>query len=194
MKNAAYPRRLIIGFSLAVLLNAPGGFGRRAAAMQITFVQAPANRNQEQTPQENREALPPEKKKSLSQFGPEDVFPQTEEQNQSRRQGSRRGAQTAPSPSPSPTPSATPNRSASPEATTAPAVAIPASAAPGPPDGATTGGGSLQQLTGTRNSTSADSPSNWALPVLSVLALIVSGALIYVLLKLRDKIREGSPG
>jgi hypothetical protein len=52
----------------------------------------------------------------------------------------------------------------------------------------------VQQLAPTQQSSIAPTASEWTVPALSILALIVSVALIYVLIKLREKIREGSSG
>src|SRR5689334_10101503 len=85
------------------------------AVGQITFVQAPPRnpQTQPQSQQQGQQGLPPEKKKSLSKYGPEDVFPGAREQEdnapQPTRKNSRQSSGTAASRSvtrPSPTPPA----------------------------------------------------------------------------------------
>ncbi|MGE0126955.1 MAG: hypothetical protein AB7U82_02530 [Blastocatellales bacterium] len=177
----------LIVSSLAVVALA--GFGQKAVMAQITFVQTPQNRNQTQ----NQRGLPPEKKKSLSRYGPEDVFPGVNQQEESRgrnsgqRQRSRRASTSRPASAPrqSPTPAATP------VLTPSSASSQPATAKPSPTLMAVLGN-QFQQAAPARQSSSTQSASPWTVPVLSGLALIVSIALIYVLTRLIEKIREDS--
>lgn len=184
---------LIVSF-LAVAALA--GFGQQAVMAQITFVQTP-NRNQTQNQTQNQRGLSPEKKRSLSRYGPEDVFPSANEQEESRRQNSRtrQRSQTAPASRPAPTPrqSSTPaaTPAALPVATLSPEPTQPATAKPSPTMIAAFGN-QVQQLPAAPQSSSTQPAPPWTVPVLAGLALIVSIALIYVLTKLIEKIREDS--
>jgi len=181
----------LIGSSLAVAACAGfcQHFGQQAVVAQITFVQTPQNRNQPQSQNQNQRGLPPEQKKSLSRYGPEDVFPSANEQEESRRRntGSRQRSQRASASRPSPAP----RQSPTPATATSPAAAQPAAAKPSPTMVAALGN-QLQQAPPAQQSASANAASQWAVPVLSGLALIVTIALIYVLTKLVGKIREDS--
>jgi len=194
MKVGFLSRTLMISLFVAAL----AGFAQQAFAMQITFVQTPQNRNQTQT----QEGLPPEKKKSLSRYGPEDVFPGASEQevNRNRESQPRRTPQTSPASRPAPKQSATPI--APPSATPSATPSVTPSALPPQLDVATP---SPTIIIAALDNQGRQSPlaqlasfipfsSKWTVPVLSGLAVVVSAALIYVLTKLREKIRVGSSG
>jgi hypothetical protein len=159
---------------------------RPAMATRITSVQGNQSRNQTQ----NQGGLPPEKKKALSRYGPEDAFPGTNEQQDNRRQGARSGQRSrrSPTPAPAPGPSPSPTRLATPSPIAAPVIPT----SPSPTATAAALSNPVLQPPPAQRSSFARSASEWAVPVLSALALIVSIALIYVLVKLREKIREGS--
>lgn len=153
---------------------------------QITFLQAPQNRNQTQ----DQRGLPPEKKKSLSRYGPEDAFPGAGGQDESRGRNSRtrQKSQRASSSKAAPTP----KQSSTPKALVAEPSPPPTQAArPGPTTLAALGN-QVQQLPSARQSSSSEPAPQWTVPVLAGLALVVSIALIYVLAKLIGKIREDS--
>jgi hypothetical protein len=173
---------LIIACLVAVFSSA---LGYQALARQITFVQGNQPRNQGQ----NQQGLSPEKKKSLSKYGPEDAFPNTEGQENSRRQNSRpaQRSQTASSSRPAPTPAP----SATPVAMPSLTLATPPPASPSPTANAAAASGRSQQPPPISQAAAIQSADEWTVPVLSGLALVVSVALIYVLTKLREKIREG---
>lgn len=161
------------------------GFEQTVVA-QITFLQAPQNRNQTQ----DQRGLPPEKKKSLSRYGPEDAFPGAGGQDESRGRNSRtrQKSQRASSSKAAPTP----KQSSNPKALVAEPSPPPTqamAARPGPTT-LTALGNQVQQLPSARQSSSSEPAPQWTVPVLAGLALVVSIALIYVLAKLIGKIRE----
>jgi len=171
---------LIISVSV---LTAPAGSGQRAFARQITFVQAPQSRNQTQ----NQQGLPPEQKRSLSKYGPEDVFGTGEqEENRNRDSEQQRRARARPTPVSiqSATPEATP--SVAPSATPTQLTASPS------PTIAVASAGSQARRLPSAQSLSGQDDSKWTVPVLLVLAWVVSAALIFVLIKLIGKLRESS--
>jgi hypothetical protein len=180
-------RLIFPALAVYVLVAAsPLGLTQQASATQIAFAQGNQPRNQGQ----NQQGLPPEKKKSLSKYGPEDAFPSPDEPQDNRRQGARttQPARTSSAPKYSPGP----KQSATPVATpsTILAPAIPAS--PSPTAAETALRNQVQQPTPAPQSSTVQNASDWRVPVLSGLALIVFVALIYVLIKLRERIREGS--
>jgi hypothetical protein len=160
-----------------IIFAALAGFAQPGFAMQITFVQVPQNRDQTETQQ----GLPPEKKRSLSRYGPEDVFSE-QEMNDARKPRSRRKPQPGSGSNPSPAL----KQSAAPVVT--PALQLEA-ATPGPSlKVAALDNQGLQpplpQLT-----PSVRVVSKWTVPVLSGLALVVFAALIFVLNKLKSLLR-----
>jgi hypothetical protein len=186
-----------VGFvSLALIImvfaSAPGGL---ASPTRIAFVQSQQPRNQTQTPEGG---LPPEKKKSISKFGPEDFFgAQGGEDSRRNGAGARQPRNTRPTPTPA---SAPPPRQ---PATSAKAPVTQPSVTPSQPSMATpspTINAAAALDTGAPQSPlSQGNPSDkiaskWAAPILIGLALFVSGALIWTLTKLFEKIREGSSG
>lgn len=164
--------------SLALIIFAAlAGSAQPAFAMRITFVQVPQNRDQTETQQ----GLPPEKKRSLSEYGPEDVFSE-QEMNDPRQSGSRRKPLSAPRSNPSSAPKQSAYTAATPllqqgAADPSPTINVTALDNQGrqPP---------LVQLT-----PSVRVVSKWTVPILSGLALVVFAALIYVLNKLRLLLR-----
>jgi hypothetical protein len=165
------------------------------SATPTALVKAQQPRSQSQS----QEGLSQEKKKALSRYGPEDLFGPA--QDDSRSRGAGQGGRQQRRGTPTPTPSApavrqsTTTAAAQPTATQPPttstqqpAVATPSATIPAP-----TLAAGIQQ-----SPLSEDSPgkidSKWAAPVLIVMALIVSAALIFTLTKLFEKIKEGSSG
>jgi len=152
---------------------------RRASAMQITSVQLSESQTQEQTQQ----GLPPDKKRSLSRYGPEDIFPEQGGVDQSRP---RRVSRPAPPSKLSPAPQQLPPTSLAPSAISTPQ---PAAAIPSP----TIIFKALENQ-GRQTAIASQAPSvrivsRWTAPVLSALALLVSAALIFVLNKLMKLIK-----
>jgi hypothetical protein len=157
-------------------------------AGQITFVQSPTRNQQGQ-----QQGLPPDKKKSLSKYGPEDVFPGAREQDDntphsskknSRQPSGTTASRTASKPSPTPASPAIP--------TTTPILAV---ASPTPPPSLLAAATPVAPTaTGNRL---AQSPANNSAPsslvpvALGAASLLVLGALIYVVGMLRKKLREG---
>src|SRR5262249_15929663 len=175
-----------IGFhSLSLIIFAAlVGIAQPAFAMRITIVQVPQNRDQTETQQ----GLTPEEKRSLTRYGPEDVFSE-QEMNDARQSRSRRRSPSAlasnPSPAPkqSATPIATPSVTPTPQpkaTTPSPTIDVAALDNSGPP------------LPLAQQTPSIRIVSKWTVPVLSGLALVVFAALIYVLGKLMSLLRISS--
>jgi hypothetical protein len=166
-----------------------------ASATPIVLVNAQQPRNQSQS----QGGLSQEKKRELSRMGPEDLFGTTgDDSRRGAAQGSQNGRRRG---TPTPTPSAASQRQEATSAATQPtatqppasssqqpSVATPSATIPAP----TLAAGIQPPLS------QEDSPgkidSKWAAPILIVMALIVSAALIFTLTKLFEKIREGSSG
>jgi hypothetical protein len=151
---------------------------------QTTFIQSPPNRNQSQSQQ----GLPQDKKKSLSNYGPEDVFPSETEQESRKRTRGRSATRPSPSVSPSATlqPAATP--SISPAATPIKTAGVTTGSSP---DDAAAAVALTQQKT--QQIAPGQKPSiDMVIPGLALVSLLVLTALIYVVLKLMEKLREGS--
>lgn len=163
-----------------------------AAAPQITFVQTPQRTQPAQPGPQRQQGLSPEKKKSLSKYGPEDVFPGAQEQDETGRpkQAAQRTQTQRTSPrNNQPKPSASPARI--PPATPTP-VSVTATPESSPPQVAATQlanalAKNQQSLPATREKSS----SVFVPIVLSAATLLVFGALIYVLGMLRKRLREG---
>lgn len=163
-----------------------------SAAAQITVERGAPPRNL--TPAPAQQNLPPEKKKSLSKFGPEDVFPGAQDQETKDRQRSRSGRRSSasikPSPTlqatPQPTPAATPEIKPTPSPTPSPTIQEPA---PRPTSTAVVAGVALTQPSGPGPQSS---PPGWLLPSLALFSLMVLSAFIYVLIRLFEKLRKGS--
>lgn len=179
-----------------------------ALAGQITFEPSPPPRNQQgqgqqaqgqqgqgqQQGQPKQQGLPPEKKKSLSKYGPEDVFPGAREQDDSQRpprRSSRQSATASRKPTPAPPAANIPTPILA-VASPTPPPSIPAAATPVTSPGATGATGA----TATSNRPAqppANNPSSSSfVPIaLGSASLLVFGALIYVVGVLRKKLREG---
>jgi hypothetical protein len=183
-----------VGFlSLALIVVAfAGAPGSPASATWTAFAQSQQPRNQAQS----QEGLPPDKKKTLSGFGPEDVFGVPDEDPRNRQAGRQTRKpqptpalqspppqrQPAPSPvAPSAQPSASPVQSSSPE--------------PSPTVAAAPIENGLQSSSLGQGDSSDKMFPKWVAPIgLIAMALIVSVLLIFTLTKLVEKIREGSSG
>lgn len=193
------------------------------AAPQITVERGAPPRNITQG--QNQQSLPPEKKKSLSKYGPEDAFPGAADQEANKRRGkrqnsppagaagpvgpagpsgvaaprSRSSAKPSPTllPTPSPTPSLTPEPTQPATPTPTPtALALPTTAAPiKGAAGAAGVAGAAQANSSAPSVESKMQPGvpQWLLPSLAILSLIVLCVLIYVLIKLYEKLRPGRP-
>ena len=168
--------------------------GNLASATRIAFAQSQQPRNQTQT----QDGLPPDKKTALSRMGPEEIFGVTGEDSRNRtttkQQQQHKQQLTAPLPSPPPQrppvtstaassarPSATPVQSSTPEPSPT-AVAGPLeSGLQSPPLGQV---GSSDKIL-----------PKWMTPTsLIAMALFLLALLTFTLIKLFEKIREGSSG
>jgi hypothetical protein len=216
MRNRALSPTILIS-TFAVLAGA--GLAQPSTAAQISFVQSAQSRSQP-PPQQG---LPPEKKKSLSKYGPEDVFPGANEQEDNRGRAtqskanstpaarpqsafrrSSAGARSAVSPSTSPSgassvtsmpaPASAPAPSAVTSQSPATAASRSTAVAPSPTIVVAASGDRPGQTIAPRQSSMLPFAAKWNAPILSIMALVVSAALVYVLAKLREKIREGSAG
>jgi hypothetical protein len=154
------------------------------ASPRLHPVQEPASRAQGR----NQQSLPLEKQKSLATYGPEDVFPTNTDE---------RGAQNAQKRNRRPRPrSASAARTLVNPATIAPAPAQPppvinATVDPSPsPSPSATPAVTVAKLT--QEDTSQQPGTLMSLQNLTILTLLVSSALIFVLFKLMTKLREGS--
>jgi hypothetical protein len=173
---------LSLALTIVVFASAPGGFA---------VVQAQQTRNQTQSQQ----GLPPKQKQDLTRMGPEDIFGVSSDD--SRKSGTTaRQRRTQPTPA---APSSPPPRQSTTSAATQPPATQPtvqpSVAAPSPTipaAGAIDSGGSQSPLS--QEVSSDKIPSKWMATILILMALIVSGALIFTLSKLVEKIREGSSG
>jgi hypothetical protein len=160
-----------------------------ASAMPIPLVNAQQQRN-------NQEGLSEKNKRTLSRMGPEDIFNMNGDDSRSRGTNSR-GQRNA---RPTPTPSVT-QRQAQTSATQSPAAqpsVTPVQQPSAPTPSATVAAAGMDsevpQSPLGQGDVSARIDSKWAAPALIVMALVVSGALIFILSKLFEKIREGSSG
>lgn len=123
--------------------------------------------------------LTPEKKRSLSNYGPEDVFPgETSDRQQQDRTPPRQTRSRRPSRSAASVPA--------PTATATPLPVLATTPDPGP---------TVQLLAGqtqTGSLPAAQAPPDWLLPVLGALTLLVLTALLYTVYKLYEKLRRSS--
>ena len=174
-------------FSLILLATLLTLFAKAEAVTgQITFVQSPP-RNQQ-----GQQGLSPDKKKSLSKYGPEDVFPGAREQEDkstrpsrksSRRSSGKTASRTASTPVPSPIPPEISTTTPIPDAASATPPLLLAAATPVV---VTATGNHLAQ------SPAKNPTSTTLVPIaLGAASLLVLGALIYVTGLLRRKLREG---
>jgi len=168
--------------SLALIFFAAlAGFAQPAFAMRITVVEIPQNRDQTETQQ----GLSPEKKRSLSKYGPEDVFSE-QEMNDPRQSESRRKPQSAPGSSPS----SAPKQSTATAATPSPQ---PVASEPVPTiNVAALDNNQGRQPPLVQMPPPAQEVSRWTVPILSIMAVVVFAALLYVLNKLRGLLRAAS--
>jgi hypothetical protein len=151
---------------------------------QTTFIQPTPNRNQRQ----NQQSLPPEKKKSLSNIGPEDVFPTERDRDGAERTGNRPPARTATAPKPSTKSSPHPLPATTPSPLTANIATGTTKASPT----ATVSVTALTQQGQQRHQREQQSNIEWVLFSLAILSFFVFTALIYVVFKLMEKLREGN--
>lgn len=136
---------------------------------------------QQQSPSrpQRQSGLTPEKKRSLSNYGPEDVFPgetsdrQQQDRTPRRQPQSRRPSRSAAA-TPAPTATPLPVLSSTPEPD--PTLQLPATAG----------------QTRTGSLPAAQAPPEWLLPVLGALTLLVLTALLYTVYKLYEKLRRSS--
>lgn len=183
----------VVFLSLALIVVAfAGAPGSPASATLTAFAQPQQPRNQAQP----QEGLPPDKKKTLSGFGPEDVFGVPEEDPRNRQTGRQRGK-------PLPTPATQPTPPQRPPATSAaarseqpPASQVQSSSpAPSPTVAAAPIENGLQSPSLSQGDSSDKMFPKWVTPIsLIAMALLVSAALIFTLTKLVEKIRESSSG
>jgi hypothetical protein len=132
-------------------------------------------------------------------MGPEDIFGQPVDD--SRKGGAAIGKQkNKPAPTPAPQ-SASPQRQSAASTKETPSQpqpsatsAQPATAPPSPTIAAPTLATGVQRSPLSQEDSSDKLGSKWAAPALITMALFVSGALIFTLTKLVEKIREGSSG
>jgi hypothetical protein len=166
-----------------------------ASATPSAIVKAQQTRNQTQS----QEGLSEKNKKSLFRFGPEDVFGVNGEE--AGKRGTAANGRQQRKGTPTPTPSAPAPR----QAPVSAAAQAPAATQPSPPSAQSSVAPSPTILPASLNSGDQQSPlsqvgsadkidSKWAAAVLILMALVVSGALIFTLSKLVEKIREGSSG
>ncbi|HKQ77410.1 MAG TPA: hypothetical protein VJ810_27170 [Blastocatellia bacterium] len=167
--------------SLALIFFAAlAGFAQPAFAMRITVVEIPQNRDQTETQQ----GLSPEKKRSLSKYGPEDVFSE-QEMNDPRQSESRRKPQSAPGSNPSSAPKQSPSAAATPSPQ-------PVASEPVPTINVAALDNQGRQPPLVQMPPPAQEVSRLTVPILSVMALVVFAALLYVLNKLRGLLRASS--
>lgn len=129
---------------------------------------------------QKQSGLTPEKKRSLSNYGPEDVFPgESGDRQQERavtrpaptRRNSRPASATSPTPQATPTP--LPVLSSTPDVK--PSILAPTNAAPA---GVTS-----------RMTNNVQAPPGWLLPTLAAVTLLVLTAFLYTVYKLYEKLR-----
>jgi len=184
-----------VGFlSLALVVVAfAGAPGNLASATRIAFAQSQQPRNQTQT----QEGLPPDKKTQLSRMGPEEIFGVSGEDSRNRAPGRQQQRRQQPTSTP---PSAPPPRQ---PVTTAGAPSAQPTAPPvqssTPEPSATAVAGALENglqspPLGQVGSSDKTLP-RWMTPTSLIgTALILLALLTFTLIKLFEKIREGSSG
>ena len=183
----------VVFLSLALIVVAfAGAPGSPASATLTAFAQPQQPRNQAQP----QEGLPPDKKKTLSGFGPEDVFGVPEEDPRNRQPG-RQPRKPQPTPAvQSPPPQRQPATSAAAPSAQPPTSPVQSSSpVPSPTVAAAPLENGLQSPSLSQGDSSDNLFPKWVAPIgLIAMALIVSAALIFTLTKLVEKIREGSSG
>lgn len=174
MKVRAPLRLLAVASVFSCLLAIPGLRAQAAQANFVAVTPTPQNRGQ------NQQRLPPEKRRSLSNYGPEDVFPGVREQDDERRSSGRsaRTARAKASPTPAPTLQPSPMLAAAVVTPTPPAPTLPAIA-----------NTAVQQ-----SATGAATPTGLVTAALVIATLLVLAALLYVLSKLKQMLRAGGAG
>lgn len=151
------------------------------AFAQITLI-APADRQQSPNPQ----TLPPEKKKTLANIGPDEVFPGDNEESTKQEKSPPQGKESKPSPGRSSKSRAQnqpsePGQSPLPEPTTNPGAAR-STPVPLPPAESLSAAAAPPAM--------AHSTPHWQIAGLAVLSFLVLIGLIIVLLKLRQLFHE----
>jgi len=184
-----------VGFlSLALIVVALAGApGNPTSATRTAFAQSQQSRNQGQS----QEGLPPDKKKTLSSFGPEDVFGVPEEDPRNRQTGKQQTRKPQPTPAvQSPPPQRQPTTSAvAPSAQSSAAPVQSSSPEPSPTVPAAALENGIQSPSLGQGDSSDNMFPKWVAPTgLIAMALIVSALLIFTVTKLVEKIREGSSG
>jgi hypothetical protein len=183
-----------VGFlSLALVVVAfAGAPGNLASATRIAFAQSQQPRNQTQP----QEGLPPDKKTALSRMGPEEIFGVSGEDSRNRGAGRQQRKPLPTAPLPSSPPQRQPVTSAG--APSAQATATPVqSSTPAPSPTAVAGAleNGLQSPPLSQVGSSDKILPKWVTPTsLIAMALILLAALTFTLIKLFEKIREGSSG
>ncbi len=151
------------------------------ALAQITFI-TPASREQSS----NQQTLPPEKKKTLANIGPDEIFPGENEAGAKQEKAPPQGKESKPARGKSSKPEARnqpvePSESPVPEQATNPAAAR-STPAPLPPAESLAAAAAPPAM--------AHSTPHWQIAGLAVLSFIVLIGLIAVLLKLRQLFHE----
>jgi hypothetical protein len=169
--------------------SAPGSL---ASATRIVFAQSQQPRNQTQP----QEGLPPEKKTALTRMGPEEIFGVTGEDSRraTGKQQQRKPLPTAPLPSP---PSQRQSVTSTGAPSSQPATTPVQSSTPAPSPAAVAGAleNGLQSPPLGQVGASDKILPKWMTPTgLIFMALLLLAALTYTLIKLFEKIREGSSG
>jgi hypothetical protein len=146
-----------------------------------------------------QQPLPPDKRKSLATYGPEDVFPtQADDNNRPRQRNKRAGTRqtSATRAAVRPTPITTPVKPVEPDpAPTEPPPQASATVDPTPSPSATPTAAvaNLAQEDASQQQITSQQPgTRMSLQNLAILTILVSTALVFVLLKLMAKFREGS--
>lgn len=165
-------------------------FAFQVAIGQITFVETPTRQRQGQQGQPGQSGLSPEKKRSLSKYGPEDAFPGAREQENSSKQTTRATTKNKAAnlqPSPTITPAAKPVSTPSTIVAVTPTpVPLPAATA------ASLASSSANSLQPIKTQPEKTGVSYLVPATLSLATLLVFGALIYVVGMLRKKLKSES--
>lgn len=170
--------------------------GGLALTARNVIAQSQPPRNQTQT----QEGLPTTQKRILSKLGPEDVFGTPPDESRKNGGGSRQQRKLVPTPTPLQASTkdniksvaAPPMRSNQPTQSSVATPTANPTAEPNRTASAPVVNNEVQPSLGSTDDSAAKIASKWAAPMLIVLALIVSGALIFTLTKLVEKIRESS--
>ena len=183
-----------VGFlSLALVVVAFAGVpGNLASATRIAFAQSQQPRNQTQP----QEGLPPDKKTALTRMGPEDLFGVTGEDSRNRATGKQQRKQQLTTPLPSPPPQRPPATSTG-APSARPSTAPVQSSTPEPSPTAVAGSleSGLQSPPLGQVGASDKILPKWMTPTsLIAMALFLLALLTFTLIKLFEKIREGSSG